>query len=42
MGAAGSAIQLAQSDGLPHRLHVVSGIMQAEASELAAVGSRRT
>jgi tRNA(Arg) A34 adenosine deaminase TadA len=33
-GAAGSAIQLATSDRLPQRLHVVSGIMQAEAAEL--------
>ena len=33
-GAAGSAIQLAASDRLPQRLHVVSGIMQAEAAEL--------
>lgn len=33
-GAAGSAIQLAANDRLPQRLHVVSGIMQAEAAEL--------
>jgi tRNA(adenine34) deaminase len=33
-GAAGSALQLAQAGSLPHRLHVVSGIMQAEAAEL--------
>jgi tRNA(adenine34) deaminase len=35
-GAAGSAVQLARSDSLPHRLHVVSGIMQAEAADLMA------
>ena len=34
VGAAGSAVQLAQSDSLPQRLHVVSGIRQAEAAEL--------
>jgi tRNA(adenine34) deaminase len=45
-GAAGSAIQLAASHHLPQRLHVVSGIMQAEAAELqrspaaSRVGSR--
>jgi tRNA(adenine34) deaminase len=33
-GAAGSAVQLAANDRLPQRLHVVSGIMQAEAAEL--------
>ena len=33
-GAAGSAVQLAQSDSLPQRLHVVSGILQGEAAEL--------
>jgi tRNA(adenine34) deaminase len=33
-GAAGSAVQLAASERLPQRLHVVSGIMQAEAAEL--------
>jgi tRNA(adenine34) deaminase len=33
-GAAGSAIQLATNVNLPQRLHVVSGIMQAEAAEL--------
>jgi tRNA(adenine34) deaminase len=45
-GAAGSAIQLAATAHLPQRLHVVSGIMQAEAAELrrspaaSRVGSR--
>jgi|SRR5215213_5491426 len=33
-GAAGSVVQLATNDRLPQRLHVVSGIMQAEAAEL--------
>jgi tRNA(adenine34) deaminase len=33
-GAAGSVVQLAASDRLSQRLHVVSGIMQAEAAEL--------
>ena len=33
-GAAGSVVQLAANDRLPQRLHVVSGIMQAEAAEL--------
>ncbi|HUG47540.1 MAG TPA: nucleoside deaminase [Candidatus Limnocylindria bacterium] len=33
-GAAGSAIQLARNSSLPQRLHVVSGILQAEAAEL--------
>jgi len=40
-GAAGSAVQLTSGDVLPRRLSVVSGIMQREASELRAVGSRR-
>ena len=40
-GAAGSTVQLTSSDRLPQRLHVVSGIMQAEAAELRAVGARR-
>jgi tRNA(adenine34) deaminase len=39
-GAAGSAVQLADSGGkLPRRLHVVSGIMQAEAADLAAAAA---
>lgn len=42
VGAAGSAVQLAQSDRLPHRLRVVSGIMQAEAAELHEGTRRRT
>jgi len=33
-GAAGSVVQLAQAKGLPRRLNVVSGILQAEAAEL--------
>jgi tRNA(Arg) A34 adenosine deaminase TadA len=33
-GAAGSAVQLTAGNHLPQRLHVVSGIMQAEAAEL--------
>jgi tRNA(adenine34) deaminase len=33
-GAAGSAIQLTSGNHLSQRLHVVSGIMQAEAAEL--------
>jgi len=33
-GAAGSAVQLTTGDHLQQRLHVVSGIMQAEAAEL--------
>jgi tRNA(adenine34) deaminase len=40
-GAAGSAIPLAASESMPSRLHVVSGIMQAEAADLEASGSRR-
>ena len=40
-GAAGSVVQLAANDRLPQRLHVVSGIMQAEAAEVRAVGARR-
>ncbi len=39
-GAAGSAVQLAQADDLPHRLHVVSGIMQAEAAEVLSAAAR--
>jgi tRNA(adenine34) deaminase len=35
-GAAGSAIQLADGGHLRRRLHVVSGIMQAEADDLRA------
>jgi tRNA(adenine34) deaminase len=36
-GAAGSALQLARgSNGHPHRLNVVSGILEADASELLA------
>jgi tRNA(adenine34) deaminase len=35
-GAAGSAVQLADGEHLPRRLHVVSGIMQAEAADLRA------
>jgi len=35
-GAAGSAIQLAQSDRLPRRIRVVSGIRRDEAEELLA------
>jgi len=34
LGAAGSAVQLAVDKHLPQRLHVVSGIMHAEAAEL--------
>ena len=34
LGAAGSAVQLAGGNHLPQRLHVVSGIMRAEAAEL--------
>jgi len=34
VGAAGSAVQLTAGHQLPQRLHVVSGIMQAEAAEL--------
>ena len=30
-GAAGSAVQLARSKGLPHQLSVVSGVREAEA-----------
>jgi len=43
-GAAGSALQLADCENLPRRLHVVSGIMQAEAEDLfgASVGGRRS
>jgi tRNA(adenine34) deaminase len=45
VGAAGSAVQLTAGNHLPQRLHVVSGIMQAEAAELlgspAASASRR-
>jgi tRNA(adenine34) deaminase len=37
-GAAGSVIQLAQSEGVARRLHVVSGIMQAEAAEILGHG----
>ncbi len=33
-GAAGSAVQLTGSDALPRRVHVVSGIMQAQAAEM--------
>ena len=33
-GAAGSAVQLTTGDHLQQRLHVVSGMMQAEAAEL--------
>jgi hypothetical protein len=33
-GAAGSALQLTGGNHLPQRLHVVSGIMHAEAAEL--------
>jgi tRNA(adenine34) deaminase len=33
-GAAGSAVQLARSDGLPRRLKVVSGILQDDAAEV--------
>jgi tRNA(adenine34) deaminase len=39
-GAAGSCIQLANGDALPRRLEVVSGIMQREAVELAALSRR--
>lgn len=38
-GAAGSALQLADSDNLPRRLLVVSGIMQAEAAELRGLAT---
>jgi tRNA(adenine34) deaminase len=41
-GAAGSALQLAANDQLGRRLIVVSGIMQAQAAELAVAGSRRS
>ncbi|HVM30600.1 MAG TPA: nucleoside deaminase [Candidatus Limnocylindrales bacterium] len=41
-GAAGSALQLAAADSLPRRLLVVSGIMQAQAMELATSVSRRS
>ena len=34
VGACGSAVQVAHSPGLPHRLRVVSGIMQAQAEDL--------
>jgi tRNA(adenine34) deaminase len=42
-GACGSAVQLADAEGLPRRLRVVSGIMQEEAAELLPVppGIRR-
>lgn len=33
-GAAGSCLQLADTDRLPRRLHVVSGILQADAAGL--------
>lgn len=35
-GAAGSAVQLAQSKALPHQLSVVSGVREAEARRLAS------
>jgi tRNA(adenine34) deaminase len=35
-GAAGSVIQLAQMDALPHRLAVVSGVRESEARRLDA------
>ena len=37
LGACGSAVQLAHADGLARRLHVVSGIMQAQAAEVLRV-----
>lgn len=40
-GAAGSVVQLADSQQLPGRLLVVSGIMQAEAAELLGATARR-
>ena len=33
-GAAGSVVQLANNDGLPRRLDVVSGILQSDAADL--------
>lgn len=40
-GAAGSAVQLARNQALPQRLHVVSGILQAEAAEVCLGSTSR-
>jgi tRNA(Arg) A34 adenosine deaminase TadA len=39
-GAAGTVLQLADHDGLPRRLKVVSGIRRDEAEELYAAPTR--